>query len=93
MTKNTLTPDLVLMGDELTEQEKLAFRVIKEGHVCLMRVTLNGVQRAAICEALEAGNGDVLLYPMALLTTEEEVEQLLGPTGDHTEEICNDDVS
>ncbi len=82
-------PEMTFFGDSLTDDEIAAFKLVRDGDLCVVRCTLNGVQRAAICSSFLDDNGDVLLYPLSLIATEEEIEALIGPDGSPTEEITN----
>lgn len=80
-----MTKTETFYGDKITERETIMFDRVKQEHTCLVRCTLNGVQRAAICEAYEDEDGGVVLFPIALLMTDDEVREAIDPTGQPTQ--------
>lgn len=84
-----MTETETFYGDRLTEHEEATLERIKQENICLVRCTLNGIQRAAICEAYEDEDGCIMLFPFALVMTDDEIRTAIDPNGQPT--IQDDD--
>ena len=82
MTEYKFDPTVNPTGDELTAYEKEFFNKIKwADNIAMMRCTLDGVQRAAVCQIGDFEDGDVWISPLAIIILPEEVGRLIDSEG------------
>lgn len=83
----------------LTDAERNALDLIREAAIsnrlAVMRVELNGVAKAAVCEvhsvrSMEDG-AEMAVYPLALLMDRATFEMMTPPTGDMLREGDSDE--
>ncbi len=72
-------------GSALSKAERRAFEEVQaaqdEGRLCLVRSTLDGRQRAAVCSVYSDDDGMLVIVPHAVLITDDEAARIADPDG------------
>lgn len=79
MSEEPFDPTVNPTGDDLLAYEVELFAKIKYGDLALMRVTLDGVPRAAVCQVGTFADGDIWASPLAIIALPEEVTKMVDP--------------
>ena len=83
--RNLVLCDSVIHGPgPLTQDEKVNGAILLENipDTALLKTMFCGVPCAAVCKSEKSDNGEVYLYPLYLVVTEDLANYMRGPTGE-----------
>ena len=93
MSEQAFDPTVNPTGDELLAYEQELFAKIRYTDLALMRVTLDGVPRAAVCQVGTFADGDRWVSPLAIIALPEEITKMVDPEGDSPRPFTEDELA